>query len=165
MVLGPSRSFQQRATSSKPNHVADGPAQQPSKKGNDKHGDQIQHALRCEDTCCSQRRVARVRYSDCRYCREGKECNVCSYQRFSLDLPKFRHRQPVSQPTVTAGIMTLGRGCCILGVKTCQRCIEHLVFGLFDCGVGEFDCLSRMGFGSLGPFLRPVRLQIRLVLV
>ena len=81
----------------------------------------------------------------------------------TLDLPKLRHL--VTQPTGIAANMTLGRGCCILGVKTCQRCIEHLVFGLFDGGVGEFDCLSRMGFGSLGPFLRPVRLQIRLVLV
>ena len=47
-LLGASRLFQQRATSSKPNHVADDPAQQPSKKGSDKPGDQIQHALRCE---------------------------------------------------------------------------------------------------------------------
>jgi hypothetical protein len=94
-----------------------------------------------------------------------KVCDVCTCQRFSFDSRKFRHRQPVAQPTVTAGIMTSGRGGCILGVKTCQRCIEHLVFGLFDCGVGEFDRLSRMGLGSLGPFLRPVCLQICLVLV
>jgi hypothetical protein len=129
------------------------------------HGDQIQHALRCEDTCCEQRRVARARYSDCRYGHEGKECDVCSRQRFSFDSPKFRHRQPVAQPTGTAGIMTSGRGVGLLGVNTCHRCIEHLVFGLFECGVGELDCSSRIGLGSLGPCLRPVCLQICLGLV
>ena len=114
---------------------------------------QIQYALRCQGTCCEQRRVARIRYSDCRYVREGKESDVGSCQRCSFDSPTFRHRQPVAQPTGTAGIMASGRGFCILGVKTCQRCIEHLVFRLFDRGVGEFDRRSRIGLGSLGPFL------------
>ena len=66
-----------------------------------------------------------------------------AYLRFT----KFRHRQPVAQPTITAAIMTSGRGLGILGVNTCHRCIEYLVFGLFDCGVGEIDCSRRIVLG------------------
>jgi len=59
--------------------------------------------------------------------------------------PKLIHR--VAQPTVTAATMTSARGFGILGVSTCHRCIEYLVFGLFDCGVGEIDCRRRIVLG------------------
>ena len=63
----------------------------------------------------------------------------------TLDLPKLRHR--VAQPTVTSATMTSARGFGLLGVNTCHRCIEYLVFGLFDRGVGEIDCSSRIVLG------------------
>ena len=35
----------------------------------------------------------------------------------------------------------------LLGVNTCPRCIEYLVFGLVDGGVGEVDCSRRIVLG------------------
>ena len=44
-------------------------------------------------------------------------------------------------------IMTSGRGFGLLGVNPCPRGIEDLVFGLFECGVGEIDGSRRIVLG------------------
>ena len=96
----------------------------------------------------------------CQYLLRAKHPAERLLQRargFSL-APKERHAvkrsgrtntapSTVAQSTGIAAIMTSACGFCLLGVNTCHRCIEYLVFGLFDGGVGEIDCSSRIVLG------------------
>ena len=57
----------------------------------------------------------------------------------------FGQRTDVEEEATHYPTQILGFG--LLGVNTCPRCIEYLVFGLFECSVGKVDCCSRIVLG------------------